>query len=359
MSKKTAVVLFQLGGPDSPEAIEPFLYNLFCDPDIINFPGAFLARKPLAKFIASRRAKKVAAHYAEIGGRSPIIDHTLEQAAALQRELNKLIPAKVFVAMRYWHPLTDAVINELKKDNYGKIILLPLYPQFSKATTISSMKEWNRQCRIHRYQDVPLSSICCYHNHPLYVEAIVDNINKTYTKFADLNPLEIDLVFSAHGVPVSLIKEGDPYQRQIEETIRLVCARGGWFSPHHLCYQSKVGPSEWLKPSLDTTMRALAEKGRKQLLVVPIAFVTEHIETIHEINMEAREFAHQLGVERFEMMPALNDSQRFIDCLVDLVMKKVSSEIVSLDTCRRLFQRDPGRISPTHCPFWASNADQH
>ena len=261
--------------------------------------------------------------------------------------------------MRYWHPLTAEVIDELKRDAYNQVILLPLYPQFSKATTVSSMKEWNRQCRIHRYQDVPLSSICCYHNHPLYVEAIVENINRTYEKFAGLNPLDIDLVFSAHGVPVSLIKEGDPYQRQIEETIRLVCERGGWVSPHHLCYQSKVGPSEWLKPSLDTTMRALAEKGRKQLLVVPIAFVTEHIETIHEIDMEAREFAHQLGVKRFEMMPALNDSPKFIECLVDLIMKKASSKNVSLDTCRRLFQRDPGRTSPSICPFWTENADEH
>ena len=359
MQKKTAVVLFQLGGPDSPEAIEPFLYNLFCDPDIINFPGAFLARKPLARFIALRRAKKVAGHYAEIGGRSPIIDLTMAQADALDRELNKLLPARVFVAMRYWHPLTREVIDELKKERYERIILLPLYPQFSKATTVSSMKEWDRQCRIHNFHDVPTASICCYHNHPMYVEAIVDKINTSYAKFADVNPLDVDLVFSAHGVPVSLIKEGDPYQRQIEETIRLVCERGGWISPHHVCFQSKVGPSEWLKPSLDTTMRALTEKGRKYLLVVPIAFVTEHIETLHEIDMEAREHALRLGIQRFEMMPALNDAPKFIACLVDLVMKKIASTTIGLDTCRRLFQRDPGRTSPVICPFWAENAGGH
>ncbi len=321
--KNIAVVLFQLGGPDSLEAVEPFLYNLFCDPDIINFPGAFLARKPLAKFISSRRSKKVAEHYAEIGGKSPIVELTGVQATALQAELDKRCRAKVFIAMRYWHPSTEEVIAELKKSKYDKIILLPLYPQYSKATTASSVNEWNRQCARLDFTHVPAEVVCCYHNHPLYIEAIVDRINSAYRRFSGIAPDCTDLVFSAHGIPLSLIAGGDPYQQHIEETVRLVVEKGQWRSPHVLCYQSKVGPAEWLKPSLLQTIRELAGRGRRHLLVIPIAFITEHIETLYEINIEARAEAGHLGIAKFEMMPALNDSPKFIGCLTDLVMKNV------------------------------------
>ncbi len=354
--EKIAVVLFQLGGPDSLDAIEPFLYNLFKDPDIINFPGAFLARKPLARFISSRRSKKVAEHYREIGGKSPIVDLTRDQATALESALNKQIEAKVFVAMRYWHPLTEEVIHQLQKERYTKIVLLPLYPQFSKATTISSFKEWNRQCKIINFQQIPSSTICCYHNHPLYVDAIVDNVNKAYAKFSGIDPKEIDLVFSAHGVPVSLIQEGDPYQIQIEETVRLTMAQGKWKSPHTLCYQSKVGPAEWLKPSIHTTIHDLATQGRKHLLVIPVAFVTEHIETLHEINIETREEAEHLGVQQFEMMPALNSHRKFIECLVDLVMKRVTGKAIDLPSCRMIMNTKNGRTSPTLCPNWTAQS---
>lgn len=321
--KNIAVVLFQLGGPDSLEAVEPFLYNLFCDPDIINFPGAFLARKPLAKFISAKRSKKVAEHYAEIGGKSPIGELTGAQATALQAELDKRCRAKVLVAMRYWHPFTEEVIAELKKSRYDKIILLPLYPQYSKATTASSLNEWNRQCTKLNFRHIPTEVICCYYNHPLYIEAIVDRVNSAYQKFSAVAPQNMDLVFSAHGVPLSLIAGGDPYQQHIEETVRLVMERGQWKSPHILCYQSKVGPAEWLKPSLLQTIRELAGRGRKHLLVIPVAFVTEHIETLHEINIETRAEAGRLGIAQFEMIPALNNHPKFISCLTELVMNNV------------------------------------
>ncbi|MBI4548807.1 MAG: ferrochelatase [Ignavibacteriae bacterium] len=322
-NKKIAVVLFQLGGPDSLEAVEPFLYNLFCDPEIINFPGAFLARKPLAKFISSRRAQKIAKHYQEIGGKSPILDLTRKQAEALERELNKTLQAKVFIAMRYWHPLTEEAVGEIKKDSYSKIVLLPLYPHYSMTTTLSSLNEWKRQCAQHGLNRIPEETISSYRNHPLYIEAIVENINTAYQRFSYVTPSEIDLVFSAHGVPVSVIQKGDPYQAHVEETVRLVIQKGGWQSPHVLCYQSKVGPSEWLKPSLEHTVRALASSERKHLLIIPISFVTEHIETLHEINIETRKEAEHLGIKQFEMMPALNDSPKFIHCLAELVLKSV------------------------------------
>lgn len=317
------VVLLQLGGPDSLAAVEPFLYNLFCDPDIINFPGAFLARKPLARFIASKRSGKVAERYKEIGGKSPIVDLTAAQAYALETELNRHLPASVHVAMRYWHPLSQEVIARMKDERLRKIILLPLYPQYSLATTASSLREWNRQCARHDYSSILTETICCYHNDPLYISAIVERINIVYPRFASTKPEEVDLVFSAHGLPMSLVKAGDPYQRQIGETVALVLEAGKWRSPHTLCYQSKVGPAEWLTPSLPDTLRELASRGRKHVLVIPIAFVTEHIETLHEINIEARQEAGELGIEQFEMMPALNDHPKFIQCLAGLVLKNV------------------------------------
>ncbi len=318
-----AVVCLQLGGPDSIEAIGPFLYNLFSDPDIIDFPGAFLARKSLARLIASRRSPVVAERYREIGGKSPILDLTRTQTDALQRELRRTVNADVYIAMRYWHPLTGETISAMRQKQYDKVILLPLYPQYSRATTVSSVKEWKRECALMGYTDVPTETICCYHNHPRYIEAIAENINRTYERFAGIGPEEIDIIFSAHGVPVSLVRKGDPYKNQIEETVMLVTERGAWKSPHTLCYQSKVGPAKWLGPSLPETIARLAREGRRHLLVVPIAFVTEHIETLHEINIEARAEAEHLGIARFEMMPALNDHPKFIQCLAELVLANV------------------------------------
>ncbi len=315
-----AVVLFQLGGPDSLEAVEPFLYNLFRDPDIINFPGAFLGRRALAKLISSRRSKTVRERYRQIGGKSPILDLTRAQASALQTALDRHMRASVFIAMRYWHPYTAEAAREIAHGTFARIILLPLYPQYSKATTVSSLNEWKRQSAVHGLGGIPAETICSYHNHPLYVEAIADNIALRYGRFSGLDPKEIDIVFSAHGVPLSLVRAGDPYKDQIEETVRLVMARGGWTSPHHLCFQSKVGPAEWLKPSLDETIRDLSARGRKRLLIVPVAFVTEHIETLHEIDIEARLEAERLGILQFEMMPALNDHPKFIACLTELVL---------------------------------------
>lgn len=317
------VVLLQLGGPDSLEAVEPFLYNLFCDPDIINFPGAWLARKPLARFIAARRSKKVAEHYREIGGRSPIVDLTMAQARALQAVLDTRMRASVYVAMRYWHPFTAEAIAGLMKERLRKIVLLPLYPQYSIATTGSSLREWKNQCEKLGYEAPPTESICSFQNHPFYIKALVNRINNVAARFSGVDPSLVDLIFSAHGVPLSLVKAGDPYQAQILETVGLVRESGGWKFPSTLCYQSKVGPAEWLKPSLGETLRELTSRGRRHFLVIPIAFVTEHIETLHEINIEARAEAVRLGARQFEMMPALNDSPEFIECLADLVLKNI------------------------------------
>ena len=317
--KRVGVVLFQLGGPDTPDAIEPFLYNLFCDPDIINFPGAFLARRPLAWWIAHRRARTVGDHYAAIGGRSPIRMLTERQSRALAAALAPHCDAQCFVAMRYWHPLTREAIAGVRSAPLDDLVLLPLYPQYSLATTASSMKEWNRLYRPAAERAPAVHAIKEFYNHPLYIQALVERIASSLRHFAD--PAGIHFVFSAHGLPLSLVERGDPYPQQVAETVRLVLERGGWSYDHTLCYQSRVGRQRWLEPALPATIERLAREGCKKLLVVPLSFVTEHIETLHEINIEAREEAHAAGIEKFEMMPALGDSPTFIAALADLVLR--------------------------------------
>lgn len=323
--KKIGVVLFQLGGPDTPQAVEPFLYNLFCDPEIIPL-GVFgsLLRKPLAKYISTRRAKIVAQHYAEIGGQSPIRLLTERQAQKLAAALAPQVDACVTIAMRYWNPLTQAAVSEINRFGPEELVLLPLYPQYSYATTRSSLKEWSRLYKL-PHPPLPLHVIESFYNHPQYIEALVERIRTTLTHFDE--PERAHIVFSAHGLPLSLVEQGDPYQRQVEATVRLVLERGAWRNTHTLCYQSKVGRQKWLEPSLTTTIENLARASEKRLLIVPIAFVTEHIETLHEINIEAREEAEHLGVEQFEMMPAVGDSPLFISALADLVLRAVGLEV--------------------------------
>lgn len=319
--KKVGVVLFQLGGPDSADAVEPFLYNLFCDPDIISLgPLGGILRKPLAWYISRKRSRAVAHHYDEIGGYSPIRLLTERQARALDLALQPYVDPRVAVAMRYWHPLTPEALAQLGGVALDELVLLPLYPQYSLATTGSSLKEWNRLYRPAR-RARPVHVIEKFYDHPLYIEALAEKIQLCFRHFDA--QADVHLVFSAHGLPLSLIERGDPYQRQIEETVRLVMERGRWPNAHTLCYQSRVGRRKWLEPSLTATLAELARAGKKHLLVIPIAFVTEHIETLHEINMEAREEAARLGIKTFRMMPAVGDSPRFIAALADLVLRAV------------------------------------
>src|SRR5579863_79712 len=318
--KKVGVVLFQLGGPDSSAAVEPFLYNLFCDPDIIDFFGAWFARRPLARYIARNRAGVVREHYDAIGGHSPIRLLTERQARALESALAPRFDAKCFIAMRYWNPLTAEAVAEVSAWNAPELVLLPMYPQYSFATTSSSLKEWKRLN--HSNGNAPRTrTIENFFDHPLYIQAVAEKIALTLTHFDD--PDRAHIVFSAHGLPLSLIERGDPYAKQVEETVRLVMQRGGWKNAHTLCYQSKVGRRKWLSPSLIDTIDKLARAGEKNMIVVPIAFVTEHIETLHEINIEAREQAEHLGVTQFEMMPAVGDSPTFISALADVVLRSL------------------------------------
>jgi protoporphyrin/coproporphyrin ferrochelatase len=322
-SQTTAVVLLQLGGPDSLESVEPFLYNLFNDPDIIDLPLAFLFRRRLASMIASRRAPKVAEYYRKIGGRSPILKLTLRQARALECELRKSIDAQVFVAMRYWHPLTEEALEEIQRRGYRHVILLPLYPQFSRTTTGSSVNEWNRLARRRGLKGVAVDHIASYCDNPRYVEALVQNIRIALNRVPVADRPKVNLVFSAHGTPVKLVRDGDPYQAQIIRTTEAVVRAGNFGLPHHLCYQSRVGPQKWLEPTLTDTVRRLGSEGVSHVIVIPVAFVSDHSETLYEINMEVRRHAHNHGIRYYDMMPALHTNALFISALADCVLQKV------------------------------------
>ena len=313
-TRRVGVVLFQLGGPDTLEAIEPFLFNLFCDPDIIDFPFARIGRRPLARLISSTRARKVQHHYSVIGGGSPIRRFTEQQARALELRLQESgVDARCFVAMRYWHPFTAEAIEQVKAAGCDEIVLLPLYPHYSSTTTGSSLNEWHRLFR----ENLPVHSVDTFYCHPLYLEALVEKVEEALARFS--RPDQAEIVFSAHSVPMSVIEKGDPYQRQIQETVELLMQRGQWPNRYRLCYQSKVGASKWLQPSLHTTLKSLAAEKRRELCIVPISFVSDHVETLGEIDHEAREEAEALGIERFEMTSGLNDSPTFIAALAQLV----------------------------------------
>jgi len=267
------------------------------------------------------------------------------------------------VAMRYWHPLTEETLREIESQGFGRLVLLPLYPQYSKTTTGSSLNEWNRHYRPR--PGVVASTVASFYDHPLYLEAVVEKINEglAASQFEDSklvsaarsfagagldlpdstfeaqqsgsghpqsamtrgSPADAVLVFSAHGVPISVIEAGDPYRRHVEETVRLVMERGGWPNRHLLCYQSRVGPGRWLEPTLDRVLQQLAAESERRALAIPISFVTDHVETLSEIDIEARALAGRLGIQQFAMMPALNDSPKFIEALASLVFKALAS----------------------------------
>jgi ferrochelatase len=328
-TRRVGVVLFQLGGPDSLEAIEPFLYNLFCDPDIIDFPFARIGRKPLAKLISATRARKVQHHYATIGGCSPIRRNTESQARALEAELRAQgIDARCFVAMRYWHPFTREAIEQVRAAQCDEIVLLPMYPQYSSTTSGSSLNEWRRLFS----DDMPVHCVDTFYRNTMYLDALIEKVNEALLRFpVSERPV---ILFSAHGVPMSVIAKGDPYQRQIEETVRLLMERGRWANSHRLCYQSKVGASRWLKPSLRQALEGLSAERVREVCVVPVAFVSDHVETLGEIDHEAREQAMRLGFGQFEMSAGLNDSPKFISALGQIAQQALQPPVRSVVAIR-------------------------
>lgn len=327
---RVGVLLLNLGGPDQLEDVRPFLFNLFSDPEIIRLPFSWL-QKPLAWMISTSRARKSQENYKLIGGGSPLRRITEEQAQALQESLKqKGQEAQVYIGMRYWHPFTEEAIARIKRDGIDRLVILPLYPQFSISTSGSSFrlleKIWQEDPSLERVEYTVISS---WFNRSGYLRAMADLIAQQLDQYP--NPNDVHIFFSAHGVPVSYVEEaGDPYQQEIEECTALIMSTLNRPNAHTLAYQSRVGPVEWLKPYTEEAIEDLAAQGVDNLLVVPISFVSEHIETLQEIDMEYREIAEEAGIHHFQRVPALNTHPVFIDDLAELVLHAVNSPSLKL-----------------------------
>ncbi len=315
MNKKTAVILFNLGGPNNLQSVKGFLFNLFNDKAIIGLPQPL--RFLLAKLISSRRDKKAQAIYAQIGGKSPILETTNAQAEALEKELSYLGNFKVFVVMRYWHPFSKDVVKKVKEYQADEIIFLPLYPQFSTTTTESSFKDFYQKL-VQEKISAPVKYICCYPTNPQFISShcrlIAQAINKTRSAGFD----NFRVLFSAHGLPQKIIAMGDPYCEQVKASVEAIVDEIEEENlDYKICYQSKVGPLEWTKPSLEFEINRAA-LDRKAIIIVPIAFVSDHSETLVELDIEYKELAHKLNIPFYYRVAALNVDGYFIKSLLDL-----------------------------------------
>ncbi|MFW6358041.1 MAG: ferrochelatase [Chroococcales cyanobacterium] len=322
---RVGVLLLNLGGPDEIEDVRPFLYNLFSDPEIIRLPFPWL-QSPLAWLISTLRTKKSQQNYLEIGGGSPLRRITDAQADALEEQLRSQgHDVSVYVGMRYWHPFTEEALVRIKRDRISKLVILPLYPQFSISTSGSSFRLMERLWQEDPdLQTIEYTVIPSWYQQPGYLQAMADLIAQELDQFD--NPNDVHIFFSAHGVPVSYVEEaGDPYQQEIEDCTRLIMKTLNRPNNHTLAYQSRVGPVEWLQPYTEDALESLAEQGVDKLVVVPISFVSEHIETLQEIDMEYREIAEEAGIKTFKRVPALNTHPVFIDSLSQLVEESLES----------------------------------
>ena len=333
---RTGVLLLNLGGPDQLDDVRPFLFNLFSDPEIIRLPFPWL-QKPLAWLISTSRAKKSQENYRAIGGGSPLRRITEEQAQALQESLEqKGQEAGIYIGMRYWHPFTEEAIAKIKRDRIDRLVILPLYPQFSISTSGSSFRLLEKIWQEDPYlRPINYTVIRSWYEQPGYLQAMAQLIATELDQFE--NPDNVHIFFSAHGVPVSYVEEaGDPYQKEIEACTSLIMETLNRPNPYTLAYQSRVGPVEWLKPYTEEAIPELGKEGVKDMVVVPISFVSEHIETLEEIDIEYRELAEESGIHNFRRVPALNTHPVFIDALADLVVDALNSPRVELSQVTQL-----------------------
>ncbi|MBF5095032.1 ferrochelatase [Azospirillum sp. INR13] len=349
--RRVAVVLFNLGGPDAPESVRPFLFNLFADPAIIRLPNPF--RFLIASLISGRRAKPAAEIYAQLGGKSPLLENTEAQAAALEAALGADLAAdlgadpaadwaesKVFIAMRYWHPMSAETAARVKEYDPDLVVLLPLYPQFSTTTTASSAKVWHESAKTVGLT-APTRLLCCYPTQAGFIDASADLIRPLYEAAKAHGTPRV--LFSAHGLPKKVVTSGDPYQWQCERTAESIAAALGiehldWVN----CYQSRVGPMEWIGPSTDAEIRRAGQDG-VPILVVPMAFVSEHSETLVEIEIEYRHLAKEAGVPHFTRVPTVGVHPGFIDGLARLVRQMVAGKAT-------VCAQNGDRICPSNFP---------
>ena len=316
--KNTGILLLNLGGPQKPEDVEPFLYNLFSDRQIIRL-GPFFLQKYIARRIARRRAPQSRENYAKIGGGSPILAITEKQATSLETALNSAGNYRVLPCMRYWHPFSEESVAELSAIGVTRLIALPLYPHYSIATTGSSISDLQKSLK-KIPSPPPLSIIRSWPEQPAYIKAIS---NRIVQGIADFNQGKVEVVYSAHSLPRQFIEDGDPYVEELHKTIAAIEARTG--IQGHLCYQSRSGPVQWLEPSTPDMLNTLAGRGCRSILMVPISFVSDHVETLYEIDILYRQMARDLGI-RLRSTPGLNNDPLFIQGLAELILEHEKKE---------------------------------
>ncbi|MDX2480155.1 MAG: ferrochelatase [Desulfuromusa sp.] len=317
-SKPTALILLNMGGPDSLAAVEPFLYNLFSDRDLIQLPAGALLQKPFAKLISYFRAKKVVENYRTIGGKSPQLEWTQKQAAGTAQRLGGSF--KPYVIMRYWHPRAEQVLEEIKAEGIETAVVLSMYPHYTGATTGSSINDFKcATAKVHPELEYQL--IADWYDWPHYLDALANSINAGLDNFHDLMRDEVQILFSAHALPQKFIDRGDPYQQHVEATVQGVMQRVGSYD-WSIAYQSRSGPVKWMEPGTEEVLRELSDAGHRAVLMVPISFVSDHIETLEEIDIQYHNLATSLGLVNFCRAPSLNDRGDFLDALALLVRQR-------------------------------------
>ncbi len=318
---RRGVLLFNLGGPETLEDVRPFLYNLFSDPEIIRIRSGIL-RRALARLIASLRQGKSRRLYEQIGGGSPLRRITQAQASALSGVLeSRGYSARVYVGMRCWKPGIDEAVQHILEDQVTRLVLLPLFPQFSLTTTGSCLKFFRKlDNKLGLSSKIEIATVESWYDEPRYVEAMADLIRESLRRFAPDNDEEVFLLYSAHSLPESYVREGDPYLDQTRRSMELINAALGGGHPSSLAFQSRVGPVRWLRPSTKEALLKLAREGRTRVLVVPLSFVSDHIETLQEIDIACRKMALRAGIREFQRAPALNTYPKFIQALADRVL---------------------------------------
>jgi len=314
-----AILLMNMGGPSSLNEIQPFLQQLFSDKDIIQFPIPFL--QPLfAKMVSKLRAPKVAEHYKEIGGKSPILDLTRKQAKALEEELSKFIKCQVYIGMRYTAPMTSEALDEITKNGHDHIVLCPLYPHYSTTTTQSSFNEYDQQAKSLStlWKETRIKE---WFDFPDYIKALSHLISEKLKTYPDEN--NVHLCFSAHGLPQSIVDKGDPYPDQIRASVNDIMKDLGIDNRFYICFQSKVGPVKWLEPNTEDVIKEIAQKESQDILMIPISFVSDHFETDYEIDILFSKEAKELGIRNFKRIESLNDHPLFIKALSNLVLHHI------------------------------------
>lgn len=338
-TQKTAIVLFNLGGPDTLENVKPFLFNLFNDPAIIGLPNPF--RRLLAMLISSKRESKAQGIYAHIGNGSPILKNTQAQAEALTQRLEKHGNVKTFICMRYWHPMTPEVIDQVADFAPDNIILLPLYPQFSTTTTGSSVKEWKKHAD-KKLKDIPIHTVCCYPTQPSWIACVASLVKKNYME-ASTPPR---ILFSAHGLPEKIIAKGDPYQWQVEQTTQAIIKQLAIDGLDYVnCYQSRVGPLKWIGPSTEDEIKR-AGVDKKSIMLVPIAFVSEHSETLVELDIEYKELAEHHDIEKYIRVPTVSADEHYIEALAQMCLNIPEDKTLCSDSHQRICPKKFGQ-----CPM--------